>query len=119
MSFDCEVPEMYNEVRIRARKAHRCRECNYPVRVGVVYVRCSFKIDGAFYVERQHVECRDFAAKVNDEEFDECTIPFGGVNEAIVGNEFDIEEPQLTQYRAEWQTIKQIHAAPTEPAKGE
>lgn len=116
---DCELPEFYNEERVTARRVHVCGECNRAIPNGTTYVRCTGKIDGSFFSEKQHVECRDFAAKVNVGFLAACVIPFGRIDQALkvpedFGIEFDDENAQADlakwdAFRAEWSRIKVLY----------
>lgn len=81
----CDLPEFYDETYPVARKEHRCCECGGVIKSGERYARCAGKWDGDLSCYRQHVACRDFAARINREfgAMGECFIPFGGVSDAI------------------------------------
>lgn len=114
MSFDyddCEVPEFYDERRVTARKRHRCVECSREISAGSVYVRCCIKFDGHFSEEKQHVECRDFAAKVNLDHLGGCVIPFGAIPDAMRNpDDYGLDgDDDLPALQAEWARIKTLY----------
>ena len=111
MSDYCEGPEFYNEERVKARKQHRCDECQRAIPIGAVYVRCSGKWDGYVATYRQHVECRDFCASVNLEHIGECLIPFGGMNDAIndLGDYGLYDVALVLDLQQEWERIKVLY----------
>ena len=115
MSDYCDIaPEFYSEEKVKARKAHRCDECHRAIPIGTIYVKIAGKWDGEFQTYEQHVECRDFAAKVNIDYIGECLIPFGGVDDALKTPEdyFEVEyeiERDLPSLREEWSRIKVLY----------
>lgn len=53
MSYD-----FFNERTVTARKQHRCDACLTPIEAGTSHSYMVGKIDGDFWMARNHVECR-------------------------------------------------------------
>jgi hypothetical protein len=85
--FDDIVTEFFTSKDVRARKPHKCYECDRTIEVGETYQRCSMKCDGelgsyctcltcaeirhAFYCEYETIG--DFWSQMRDYVFPEMT----------------------------------------------
>jgi hypothetical protein len=78
----CEVdvhewPQFHQVATRKARKRHRCCECNEPIMPGQLYEHVSGKWDGTFSVVRTCLRC----ARIRD---DFCrSYIYGGLREAL------------------------------------
>lgn len=59
-------PEFMDTTEPRARKPHRCGECDLTIPAGVVYRRTAGKWDGHFDVYLQHAECHELLNWISD-----------------------------------------------------
>ena len=65
---DCDGYPEIQEVRWpRAKKEHRCGECNRAIAKGENYQRCSGKFDGEFYDEKTCAQCAEIRSALSCE----------------------------------------------------
>jgi hypothetical protein len=75
----CEWPEFYFEIFPKARKEHKCVECQGKIPVGEKHLHYRGKWDGEITVGRQHMMCRELCMFIRDKmQGGEC-VPFGGL----------------------------------------
>lgn len=110
---DCEIPQIYNERQITARKDHKCCECHNPIAQGTTYVLCSGLYDNSFFRYKQHVECRDFAAKLNIDFIGECAVLFGEVDDAMQSPNdlryLGLSAESVLYLQKEWSRVKVLY----------
>lgn len=78
MAVSCDLDEgfdVYAESFPKARKSHKCTECDKEIEIGEVYASCRGLYDGAFQTYPQHVKCYHLCRAANGV-YGYCTIPF-------------------------------------------
>lgn len=77
----CDIPDFYECCERKARKEHRCCECDAPILRGEKYVIASGKWSGEISTFRQHVLCADACRFIRNSMNDAECICFGGLKE--------------------------------------
>lgn len=62
-SDDAEQVQFFDEKTVKARKVHKCSECDGPIAVGEAHRRVAYKFEGDFRTERQCAPCREAAGE--------------------------------------------------------
>ena len=65
----CEMPTLFEEKDVKARKEHTCYECRLPIPKGVTYKRAKGLWDGDWEEYKMHPECHDKLLEIQDGEF--------------------------------------------------
>lgn len=63
---DGDAADVWYERERRARKRHRCSECDAPIPIGRQYVHVSMLYDGSWDAFAVHVECMELWRFVHD-----------------------------------------------------
>lgn len=74
----CDMPTLYSERNVRARKQHRCCECRISIKPGDTYHRAEGLWDGSFQTFKTCTTCaefRDWLARLMPS--DDCGVTFG------------------------------------------
>ena len=58
----------------RARKPHRCDECETTIEAGTTYIRQTVASDGTVGTYKAHAECWKWAVEAQDDRFDTCRM---------------------------------------------
>jgi hypothetical protein len=101
--------DFHTEKLVRARKPHKCIECEIPIHIGELHWIETYKWEGEVMRHREHVNCRDLRQKIANHEMDEgCGAyeaypPLGYLREALraYGLVFEIPAAQQTIIRNE------------------
>ncbi len=109
MCYIDEPSDVWSETTVRARKPHRCFECDRTIPAGVRYVRFGSLFDGHWDTFRMHYECRVLWGSMAG---DLCGKP-GFVMAGGLEEELDqyAGEPAVEPYRARFEAIKAKYAA--------
>ena len=62
---DGDTPEIYNERMVRARKVHKCCECEREILVGAVYEKVSGRWEGEFGTYKFCADCSDIGKSLS------------------------------------------------------
>lgn len=75
----CDLPTLYSEREVRARKQHRCCECRVSIKPGDTYNRADGLWDGSFHVLKTCPPCAEARSWLWDRlsRSDECGPAFG------------------------------------------
>lgn len=98
------LPELYNDAQRKARKMHRCIECDSPIEKGEKYHDISGKWDGQFESVKIHNDCYEFAEMLNDD-YPDVEWEFGNLSETI---EYCLPEKVVDPFRKEYSWTKDI-----------
>lgn len=80
----CELPTLYSEREVRARKQHRCCECRISIKPGDTYSRVEGLWDGRFQTYKTCTPCaeaRDWLSRLMPS--DECGPTFGDLHDYL------------------------------------
>lgn len=76
--FDCsdgEPVECYEHRKVRARKTHKCSECDHPIVVGEEHWLSKGLCDGAWFQERTCLCCESARCAVASAAEGDCILP--------------------------------------------
>lgn len=83
-STDYEYSTVWNVTTPKARKEHRCYECDLPIPVGSLHERVGSLYDGRWETYRTHLGCKALALFIEHEVCgDHGSILAGGLGEEI------------------------------------
>ncbi len=103
----CDVPEIYSESKVKARKIHWCAECYWKIERGETYVRISGKWD-EFQTFSLHDCCKALAdiaeEKFRQSPYDDC-IHIGGAHEYLREAEIKLDPEERKVW---WQVARNI-----------
>ena len=72
------------ESRQRARKHHRCDNCQCSIAPGEVYLRQRSVCDGTLYVWKSHIDCMELAWKIGGGDYTDGDPPLCGTEREYV-----------------------------------
>jgi hypothetical protein len=76
---DFDLPSVYHEKMVKARKAHYCYECRKQISKGEVYEYISGVWDSQWSNYKICASCSDLNRKISKNSDDGCGAPFGQV----------------------------------------
>lgn len=88
--YDCELPELYDERYVKARKKHTCCECKHPIFPGEEYQKVKGLWDGEFATFKTCSCCAKKRCALSDEYrkhygyHDQPCIEFGNLEEELI-----------------------------------
>lgn len=84
IDHDFETPALYERVGRKARKEHRCEECQRPIRPGERYIFHKGLSDGSWWQAKICSRCTRVREALEDEEIGNClALPFGEMRSAL------------------------------------
>lgn len=91
----CDIGEsstFYKESFPAGKKDYRCCECSKTIPKGDTHLSCSGLFDGAFWSERQCLDCRDFCMEIRDRLMEgRACLSFGELDQFLTDNAFSID----------------------------
>jgi len=107
---DCEMPDVFDESKCKARKGHKCCECRSAISRGESYFILQGLWDGQWRNYKQCVNCNSIGHKYQNITH-EC-YPLGDLIQELINSDFitnqkdDDDKPDLWETSEDWLLIE-------------